>query len=60
MDNGFVSVVGVHQVHNGPVLAGYIKQVLNGLRVGQVVVALHIKNQKVGFGNIGYGAAGTN
>ena len=36
MDNGFVSVVGVHQVHNGPVLAGYIKQVLNGLRVLEI------------------------
>src|SRR5699024_4603594 len=58
LDDGLEAVLGVHDVHQRVVLGGDVEQVLDCLGVCGVLVALHVQNNEIGFGNIRYAAPG--
>lgn len=60
IDDGLKSILCIDDIHHGTVLVGDIKQILNGLGVRGVFVALHIQNNEVGLGNVGNAFAGLN
>ena len=58
LEDGIEDVLGVNDVHQRVVLGGDVEQVLDCLGVCGVLVALHVQNNEIGFGNIRYAAPG--
>lgn len=52
LTNGLVGVVGVEKLHCSTALAGYVEEMLNGLRVGRVAAVLNIEHTEVSTDDI--------